>query len=109
GWTVANYGNLTVALDITVTEDLRNEGIARELVNRIQNIRKSENFDITDKIIVRIAPNDTIAGVLAAYNDYIAKQILAQSIELDENVINDSGKTTLEIDDLAVDVVVCKV
>lgn len=109
GWTVANYGNLTVALDITVTDDLRNEGIARELVNRIQNIRKSENFDITDKIIVRIAPNAIIAGALAAYKDYIAKQILAQDIELDESVVNDSNKTTLEIDDLVVDVVVSKV
>ncbi|MCH5216437.1 MAG: isoleucine--tRNA ligase [Muribaculaceae bacterium] len=109
GWTVANFGNLTVALDITISDDLRNEGIARELVNRIQNIRKSENFDITDKIDVRVAPDAVLEGVLSKYKDYISKQILAQNIEFDESVNNASDKVTLEIDDLVVGVIICKI
>lgn len=60
GWLVSNEGNLTVALDITVTDELRREGMARELVNRIQNVRKSKNFDITDKVLVTISPDERI-------------------------------------------------
>ena len=77
---MANEGNLTVALDITVTDELRLEGIARELVNRIQNVRKSKNFDITDKIIVTIAPDERTDEAVKAYGDYIARQVLATSI-----------------------------
>ena len=80
GWLVANEGNLTVALDITVTDELRLEGIARELVNRIQNVRKSKNFDITDKITVTIAPDERTDEAVKAYGDYIARQVLATSI-----------------------------
>ena len=80
GWLVANEGNLTVALDITVTEQLRLEGIARELVNRIQNVRKSKDFDITDKINVTIAPDERTDDAVKAYGDYIAHQVLANSI-----------------------------
>ncbi len=80
GWLVANEGNLTVALDITVTEELRLEGIARELVNRIQNVRKSKDFDITDKINITIAPDERTDAAIKAYGDYIAHQVLANSI-----------------------------
>ena len=80
GWLVANEGNLTVALDITVTDELRSEGIARELVNRIQNVRKSKNFDITDKINVTISPDERTDDAVKAYGDYIAHQVLANSI-----------------------------
>ena len=80
GWLVANEGNLTVALDITVTEELRLEGIARELVNRIQNVRKSKNFDITDRINVTIAPDERTDAAVNAYGDYIAHQVLADNI-----------------------------
>lgn len=82
GWLVAGAGKLTVALDVTVTEDLRKEGIARELVNRIQNIRKSSGFDITDRINITISDNEQIRSTVSEYKAYIASQVLADSIEL---------------------------
>ena len=82
GWLVANDGNLTVALDITLTRELELEGLARELVNRIQNVRKSKNFDITDKITVAIASDERITAAVEAYRDYIATQVLAASVTL---------------------------
>ena len=82
GWLVANDGNLTTALDITVTEELLQEGIARELVNRIQNLRKSKKFDITDRINVTIAPDERTDAAVNAYSDYIARQVLATSIKV---------------------------
>ena len=88
GWLVANDGKLTVALEVELTDDLRHEGIARELVNRIQNIRKSSNYDITDKINVTISKNETIEVVITKYNTYICNQVLAQGITLSDNVAN---------------------
>ena len=82
GWLVANDGNITVALDITITDDLRKEGIARELVNRIQNVRKSKDFNITDRIVVKIAPDEHVNDAVVQFKDYIAKQVLAVAIEL---------------------------
>ena len=80
GWLVANDGNLTVALDITITDELLQEGIAHELVNRIQNLRKSKKFDITDRITVIIAPDERTDAAVHAFGDYIARQVLATSI-----------------------------
>ena len=80
GWLVANEGNLTVALDITVTEELRNEGIAREIVNRIQNIRKNQGFDITDRIDVVISSNEDTDKAVKQFSDYISRQVLANSL-----------------------------
>jgi isoleucyl-tRNA synthetase len=82
GWLVANEGRLTVALDITVTDDLLREGIARELVNRIQNLRKSGGLEITDKINIEIERLDEINAAVEAYGQYIASQTLATSIQL---------------------------
>lgn len=82
GWLVTNDGNITVALDITVTDDLKREGIARELVNRIQNIRKGRDFDITDRIDITIAPNDAVEAALETYRDYIMKQVLAATLDV---------------------------
>ena len=82
GWLVANDGNITVALDITITDDLRKEGIARELVNRIQKVRKSKDFNITDRIVVKITPDEHVNDAVAQFKDYIAKQVLAVAIEL---------------------------
>ncbi|MDD2285957.1 MAG: DUF5915 domain-containing protein, partial [Paludibacter sp.] len=82
GWLVANEGRLTVALDITVTDDLLREGIARELVNRIQNLRKSAGLEITDKINIEIERLDEINAAVEAYGQYIASQTLATSIQL---------------------------
>ena len=80
GWLVANEGNLTVALDITLTDELRNEGMARELVNRIQNIRKAKNFDITDKVVVRLQPDERVTAAVEHYGEYIAQQVQAVSV-----------------------------
>ena len=82
GWLVANEGTLTIALDVTVTEELRQEGIARELVNRIQNIRKSNGYEITDKIMVEIERLDAINDAVVNYTDYIGGQVLANEIKL---------------------------
>ena len=79
GWLVANEGRLTVALDITVTDELRREGYARELINRIQNIRKSSGFEITDKIHVTLAHHEETDAVVTEYGEYMARQILAES------------------------------
>ena len=86
GWLVANEGNITVALDITVTEELKQEGIARELVNRIQNMRKSGGLEITDKICVTIEKNVETDKAVEVYGDYIAKQVLANNITVAENM-----------------------
>lgn len=73
GWLVATEGKLTVAMDITVTEELRREGVARELVNRIQNIRKESGFDVTDKIRVTIGRHEALAGAVESFGDYIGR------------------------------------
>ncbi len=80
GWLVANEGRLTVALDITVTDELRREGYVRELINRIQNIRKSNGYEITDKIHVTISKNAETDAAIEQYGDYMARQILAQTL-----------------------------
>jgi isoleucyl-tRNA synthetase len=82
GWLVANEGKLTVALDVTLTDELRKEGLARELVNRIQNLRKSNGFDITDKIKVHILSTDVIDEAVNQYRDYIMNQVLAVSLKI---------------------------
>lgn len=84
GWVVANSGNLTVALDITVTESLREEGIARELINRIQNLRKEKGFDVTDKISVRIEKNTDLAPAIEHNIAYICSETLAGSLVISE-------------------------
>ena len=82
GWLVASEGKLTVALDITVTEELRREGVARELVNRIQNIRKDSGFEVTDKICVEIESNDLTAAAVESFAQYIAQQTLAVDVKV---------------------------
>jgi isoleucyl-tRNA synthetase len=80
GWLVASEGKLTVALDITVTDELRREGVARELINRIQNIRKDSGFEVTDKIRVEIESKEIVAGAIEHFADYIASQTLATCV-----------------------------
>ena len=81
GWLVASEGKLTVALDITVTDELRKEGVARELVNRIQNIRKDSGLEVTDKISVEIEAKELVEGAIAEFGDYIGSQTLAVSVK----------------------------
>ena len=107
GWLVANEGNLTAALDITVTEELRREGIAREIVNRIQNIRKDNDFDITDRIKVVISKNENSDAAITEYTDYISKQVLADSLIICDNVAGDDT-TQLDMDDYTLTVKVTK-
>ncbi len=82
GWLVATEGKLTVALDITVSDELKREGVARELVNRIQNLRKECDFEITDKIRAQISRREDIEDALASFNDYVCSQTLCEKIEL---------------------------
>ncbi|RPD40121.1 isoleucine--tRNA ligase [Chitinophaga barathri] len=82
GWTVANKGSLTVALDITITPDLLDEGNARELVNRIQKIRKDSDFELTDRIAVKVADVEALKSAIINFNDYICTEILADSLEI---------------------------
>ena len=86
GWVVANEGVLTVALDTVVTEELRREGIARELVSKIQNIRKGSGFEITDKIKVSLSKNEQTDSAVKEYNTYICNQVLANSLNLVDEV-----------------------
>ena len=106
GWLVANEGTLTIALDVTVTEELRQEGIARELVNRIQNIRKSNGYEITDKIVVEIERLDTINDAVVNYTDYIGGQVLANEIALVDAIVD---ATELDFEEYVVKVAVKKV
>ena len=106
GWLVANEGRLTIALDITVTDELRREGLARELVNRLQNLRKSSGLEITDHIRVTLAPAEEMEGVLETYGDYIRRQVLADAITTTER---SADMTDLEFDDFQLPVKIEKV
>ena len=97
GWQVANLGKLTVALDVTLTNELKQEGISRELINRIQNMRKSNGFEVTDRINVKIDQNGSsiIAEALRSNMDYICAEILADSI-VPENELTEGEKTVID-------------
>ncbi|MBD5373416.1 MAG: isoleucine--tRNA ligase [Bacteroides sp.] len=102
GWLVANEGTLTVALDITVTPELRREGMARDLVNRIQNIRKGRDYNITDRITVCLEPVAEVVDCLSVYSDYIASQVLATAITTSATL--PANDDTLDIDGLRVNI-----
>ena len=103
GWLVANEGNLTVALEVELTDELRNEGMARELINRIQNIRKESGLEITDRINVVVAPNAEVEKSLAACADYVKAQVLADDIR-----VADNDGTEVEFDDFKLFIKVTK-
>lgn len=105
GWTVANKGSLTVALDITVSPALEAEGNAREFVNRIQKIRKDSGFELTDRIEVKATAVDGLKDSLAQFKDYICAEILADKLEFLTQL--DSG-TEIEINDVSLNVIVLK-
>jgi isoleucyl-tRNA synthetase len=99
GWLVANEGKFTVALDVTVSEELRNEGIARELINRIQNLRKDAGFDVTDKIRISILKHSAINNAVEIHRDYIASQTLANEILLvDFEPVGSSSNIEIDAD-----------
>jgi isoleucyl-tRNA synthetase len=105
GWQVANDGKLTVALDISVTDELRYEGIAREFVNRIQNIRKESGFDVTDKITVLIEDHDLIREAVKRHASYIGSQTLASRVEVVPALDN---AREIEIDEVQVKISVIR-
>jgi isoleucyl-tRNA synthetase len=104
GWLVASAGKLTVALDILVTEALKNEGIARELVNRIQKIRKDSNFEVTDKIVVLLEDDEYVKLAVSQYKAYICSEILATDLELVKTF--DTAPQEIEIDERPFKIVV---
>ncbi len=106
GWLVANEGKVTVALDINITQSLKEEGIAREFINRIQNLRKESDFDVTDKIILYIGKHPETDLAVENFSPYIASQVLAERIELTDHLENgkeveiDEIKTSIKIEKL---------
>jgi isoleucyl-tRNA synthetase len=105
GWMVAAKNTLTVALDITLTPELEQEGNARELVNRIQRIRKDSGFELTDKIFVKLTYSDKLNPSIAQFNDYICAEILAEKLELVPDL---SGGTEIDVNDIPLRVIVEK-
>ena len=105
GWTVANDGNLTVALDIQITDELRTEGVARELVKRIQNIRKESGFEITDRIAVTLEHNEQTDKAVDQFKDYICGQVLANSLTVVDKLDN---AVELDLDDYKVNILIVK-
>ncbi|MBT9482950.1 isoleucine--tRNA ligase [Sediminibacterium sp.] len=105
GWSVASKGKLTVALDITLSEDLKQEGAAREFVNRVQNIRKESGFELTDRIFVQLPEGTPLKPSIIKFNDYICREILADGIEW---VLDLASGTPIEVNDIALTVVVNK-
>ncbi|MFO7997464.1 MAG: DUF5915 domain-containing protein, partial [Bacteroidales bacterium] len=96
GWLVANEGNLTVALDVTISEGLKEEGIARELINRIQNLRKEKGFEVTDKIEILVEARDEITQAILNNNDYICAETLARHLSYIQH-IQDEEKTPVDL------------
>ncbi len=105
GWLVANANGITVALDITLTDELKNEGIARELVNRIQNLRKDSGFDVTDKIKVYIQNNDTLAKAIKENENYIKSETLTETLVLENELKNGSE---IEFDEIKTRILISK-
>ena len=106
GWTVANEGALTVALDVEVTDDLRREGIAREIVKKIQAMRKDSGFDIVDRIVVEIASNEATNAAVEQFNGYICNQVLADELKISDSV---EGDNCVELDNAVVKISVRKI
>ncbi len=105
GWLVANANGLTVALDITLTEELKNEGIARELVNRIQNLRKDSGFEVTDKIKVLLQYNEILAKAIKENENYIKSETLTETLVLENEVLNGSE---IEFDEIKTRILISK-
>ncbi len=105
GWQVANKGELTVALDISISKDLQEEGNAREIVNRIQKFRKDSNFNVTDRIAVSIEKQPQIDSTIINYKDYICAEILADDLQLIDNLVDGE---TMEVNELPVKMIITK-
>lgn len=98
GWKVANNGSITVALDINISEELRNEGLARELVNRIQNLRKDSDFEVTDKILVKIQQKIELDNAIKNNLSYICSETLTTDFQIVNN-LSPENSTIIEVDE----------
>jgi isoleucyl-tRNA synthetase len=105
GFEVAVKGILTVALDLVITSGLKNEGFAREFINRIQNIRKESNFELVDKILLNVEDKDGVRDILSDFNKYICEEILADKIEFSDAI---SNGTTIDVNNATLTVKVTK-
>lgn len=105
GWSVATKGNLTVALDITLSDTLRKEGVAREFVNRIQNVRKESGFELTDRINIIISENNEIRTAINEFKNYICAEILADNIDFADET---SDAIDIEVNEIKLRVSVTK-
>ena len=103
GWLVSNEGNLTVALEVELTDELRQEGMAREIINRVQNLRKENGFEITDRINITLAPHAETDAAVSAFGEYIQAQVLADSI-----VIAQNDGTEVDFDDFKINIHITK-
>ena len=106
GWTVANEGALTVALDVEVTEELRREGIAREIIKRIQGMRKDCGLDITDRIVVTVSSNEASNEAVNQFAEYIGNQVLAESVAVCDTVENGQE---VDLDGIVLSIAIAKV
>ena len=107
GWTVATKGSLTVALDVTISPALEAEGNAREFVNRIQKIRKDSGFELTDRIEVKVTAANGMKESLAQFKEYICAEILADKLEIVDN-LPDSDAIGIEVNDISLKAIVSK-
>lgn len=98
GWQVANQGRLTVALDITISEELKEKGLAREVINRIQNLRKDNGYEVTDRISVKMQAPDNLKGAILNNFDYIRSEILANEFEFTTN-LSDTSAISVEVEE----------
>ena len=105
GWLVSTEGNLTVALDVTITDDLKSEGIARELVNRVQNLRKDSGLDVTDRIVLKVDTNEMIQNSIASNKEYVCNEVLANDVLFES--LSDAALVTdlVEADDAKIDLI----
>ncbi|MGB0807146.1 MAG: DUF5915 domain-containing protein, partial [Salibacteraceae bacterium] len=109
GWLVMNDDKLTIALDITISEELRHEGIAREFVNRIQNIRKDQGFEVTDKINISVMKQDLLKASVDANFDYICSETLTENLTFIDTLSNTNAQAIELEEGLTTDIVVDKV
>jgi isoleucyl-tRNA synthetase len=105
GWLVANANGITVALDITISDELRKEGIARELVNRIQNIRKDSGFEVTDKIVVKMEKNTQLEAAVAANLEYIMSETLTKTLVFEDGI---QKGIEIEFDEIKTNILISK-
>jgi isoleucyl-tRNA synthetase len=108
GWQISTTGKLTVALDVTISDELRDEGLARELVNRIQNIRKESEFDVTDKIVITIEKNSDLIKAVEKNYTYICSETLAEKLVFEDRILNNKGSEVELIEGMSIRVAVQK-